>query len=97
MLIVRAWPEPTTPQGLRARISTTVDLARMPVASIPVADPGQVLAAVAAWLDGFVAAGSSGDARNPDWTTSVRLRFGARTRSVGLGAEDHETTPPRRI
>ena len=60
MLIVRAWPEPTTPQGLRARISTTVDLARMPVASIPVAGAEHVVAAVAAWLEGFLGAGDAG-------------------------------------
>ena len=59
LLIVRAWWEPANVAGFRARISTTLDLARMPVAGIPVAGPEQVLAVVTAWLEGFVAAGEA--------------------------------------
>lgn len=61
VFIVRAWREPATEAGFRARISATVDLGRVPVAGIPVAGREQVLAAVIAWLDGFLAAGG-GDA-----------------------------------
>jgi hypothetical protein len=60
VLIVRAWREPATKAGFRARISAAVDLGRVPVASIPVAGRELVLVAVIAWLDGFLATGGTG-------------------------------------
>jgi hypothetical protein len=62
VLIVRAWREPTAKNSFRARISATVQLGGVPVASTPVAAPGQVLGLVAAWLEGFLAASGAGDA-----------------------------------
>jgi hypothetical protein len=54
VLVVRAWLEDDRPDALRARITSTLDLAQRELDVTPAEKPEQVLQTVKAWLDAFL-------------------------------------------
>lgn len=55
LLVVRAWLEDDRPDGLRARITSTVDLARRDSAVTTAHTPEEIQEAVRAWLAALIA------------------------------------------
>lgn len=55
VLVIRAWIEPEGDDGLRARITYTLDLSHCEQSTVAVATCEGVAAAVLAWLDALVA------------------------------------------
>jgi hypothetical protein len=54
VLVVRVWAEGPPAEGLRARITTTLDLSSGDEAVTLAGDKEAVLAAVREWLDAFI-------------------------------------------
>lgn len=55
VLVIRAWIEPEREDGLRARITYTLDVNNSEQTTTVVATREEVAAAVLAWLDALVA------------------------------------------
>lgn len=56
VLVIRAWKEGEAPEGLRARITSTLDTAAAEDAVSAAADVEEICAAVRAWVDAFLVA-----------------------------------------
>jgi hypothetical protein len=58
ILILRLWVESSTPDGLRARITQTLDSTDREQATATAANPEDIYALVQAWVEAFVDQGS---------------------------------------